>query len=109
MTNRQGSTFKGNPNTNDAARYSASIKRWRDGGCKGPKPEMPDSMGLGREVTRWKVLGVHWDLETRTPQTVHARTTIQAEPFGPKEREFVFGFEAWCFFAPRLAKPWDEA
>lgn len=39
---RLGSTFKGNPNTNAAARYSAALKRWRDGGCKGPMPVNPN-------------------------------------------------------------------
>lgn len=41
---RMGSSFKGNPNTNDAARYSAALRRWRADGCKGPPPERPASL-----------------------------------------------------------------
>lgn len=44
---RMGATFKGNPSTNDAARYYAELRRWRDGGMKGPAPEKPESMRSG--------------------------------------------------------------
>lgn len=42
MTTRH--SFAGNPNTNDAARYSEMVRRWRANGCHGPRPLPPPSV-----------------------------------------------------------------
>jgi hypothetical protein len=39
-------TFRGNPATNAAGRYSAALKRWEDSGRKGPPPPWPKDRPL---------------------------------------------------------------
>jgi hypothetical protein len=48
MGRRKWHNWTGNPNTNDAGRYSAAVKRWEAGGRQGPRPD-PADFGLGPE------------------------------------------------------------